>query len=216
MNEFEQVWRKRIKKNVTAISGIETADAVSMISDIDPVTYSRTLISSLKGMTIDEKIALIFSNSACHMPHNNLENVRKLYQETNDLEKTRQLLEDEFKVSIKKYKDLTDIQLNDIIQKGWGAAGLLMNDTIIATKIPSMFHQYFAETDEKKKKYYYCHCPRVRKELLEDSNLDSIYCNCGGGFYKDMWEFITGGDVTIDVIKNLFDGDDVCQFEIKI
>ena len=102
-----------------------------------------------------------------------------------------------------------------IIEKGWGLAGIKQDDTIIATKIPSKFHQYMDETDPLKKKYYYYHCPRIRENLLNGADLDSIYCNCGGGFYVDIWIYITGKKVSIKITKSLFDGDDVCQFVIS-
>lgn len=35
-------------------------------------------------------------------------------------------------------------------------------------------------------------------------------------FHQDIWEFITGQDVDIKVLKNLFDGDETCKFEITI
>ena len=150
------------------------------------------------------------------MPHDKLVGVKAVYQKTKSLKEAHKELLTQFKKDVKAYKKMSNEQVNDIIRKGWGAAGILQGNKIIATKIPSMFHEYLEEEDSVKKKYYYCHCPRVRKELLNDSDIDSIYCNCGGGFYKDMWEYITGKSIDIKIIKNLFDGDEVCQFEITI
>lgn len=216
MKTFESMWRQKIVTNTKLSTNHHIAEDIQTISVEDEVLYSKELISKLRQHTQDTTIAKIFCNSACHMPHNKLEEVKRVYQETQDIKRTRNALEDMFIVDIKQYKNLSDSQINDIISKGWGAAGLYKDGHIIATKIPSKFHEYFNETDQKMKKYYYCHCPRVRKELLNNSDLDSIYCNCGGGFYKDIWEYITGSEVSITVLKNLFDGDDVCQFRITI
>jgi len=153
--------------------------------------------------------------SACHLPHVKLRNAKDVYDRTGSIELTRDQLEIDFRKDIKFYKSLTDQQVEEIVQKGWGLAGIYDGGKIIATKIPSFFHEYFEETDEVTKKYYYCHCPRVRKELLNGKSLDSIYCYCGGGFYKDVWEYITGKDVNIKLLKSLFKEDDVCQFEIS-
>lgn len=215
MNHFENSWRKKIIINTKETCSSEVLSVVNSISINNPVKYTNKLIATLKNKTLEEKIKDIFIRSACHIPHEKLDNAKEIFMQTNSISKTRQLLEDEFKVDIKKYKNLSDDQVNMIIKNGWGLAGIQRFDKIIATKIPSMFHEYFTEEDKTKKKYYYCHCPRIRAELLQESSIDSIYCNCGGGFYVDIWEYITGRKVDITVLKNLFDGDDVCQFLIS-
>ena len=216
MNEFEKMWRDKIVKNTEIYGNDEILKKIIDLNELDEVAYSQILIKTLKENLLNDGIKSIFCKSACHIPHEKLENVRKVYNETKNIEKARIALEKMFIIDIKQHKNLNDKRLKDILVKRWGAAGLNIDGKIIATKIPSKFHEYFAESDNIKKKYYYCHCPRVRKELLNNSDLDSIYCNCGGGFYQDIWEYITGQDVDIKVLKNLFDGDETCQFEITI
>lgn len=215
MADFERMWRDKIKKN-TKLESLKLAQTIDKLDIEDPILYSKVLIKALKEEIIDEKIARIFCKSACHMPHSKLDTVKEIYNQTRSIKQAHKALLDMFKRDIKEYKKLSNEQVDDIINKGWGAAGILREDYILATKIPSMFHEYFDETDDIMKKYYYCHCPRVRKELLTTSDIDSIYCNCGGGFYQDIWEYITNREVLIDVVKNLFDGEDVCQFEIRV
>ncbi len=215
MNEFERMWRTKIQKN-THKHDQKAGKTIENIHVEDPVLYSKVLIKALKEEVADKDIATIFCKSACHMPHEKLEGVKQIYESTQSIELAHTALLEMFKTDIKEYKKMSDDQLEEVLSKGWGAAGILQDDIIIATKIPSQFHDYLNETDDLKRKYYYCHCPRVRKELLENSDLDSIYCNCGGGFYSDIWEYITGKEIDIEVVKNLFDGDDVCQFKIKI
>ncbi len=215
MDQFEEEWRSKIKKNISDLCEKTVIENISRIHDSDPVKYTRELVRSLKNLTLEEKIKQVFLRSACHIPHSKLERAKKVYERTNSISRTRQVLEEDFKVDIKEYKNITDEQVQMIINNGWGLAGTQKFNSIVVTKIPSMFHEYFEETDEFRKKFYYCHCPRVKKELLNHSNIDSIYCNCGGGFYKDIWEYITGNTVDITVLKNLFDGDDVCQFLIS-
>ncbi len=216
MNDFEKMWRGKIVKNTEIYGNTEILEEIIVIEEDDQVAYSQKLIKLLKKDLLEDNVKSIFCKSACHMPHDKLKSVKKVYEMTKDIEKTRIALEKMFIIDIKQYKTLSDVQLEDILSKGWGAAGLYVDGKIIATKIPSKFHEYFAEKDDLKKKFYYCHCPRVRKELLSNSDLDSIYCNCGGGFYQDIWEYITGKEVAIKVIKNLFDGDETCQFQITI
>ena len=216
MNDFEKQWRGKIIKNTKIYGNNKIEKMIIDLNEADEVTYSQQLIRKLRENLLEDKIKSIFCKSACHMPHENLEKARNTYKRTKNLAQTHKSLEETFKVDIKKYKNLNDSQVNDIVSKGFGAAGVIVDGKMIATKIPSSFHEYFAEKDNAKKKFYYCHCPRVRQELLNKSDIDSIYCNCGGGFYQDIWEYITGKEVNIKVLQNLFDGNDVCQFEITI
>ena len=215
MNKFENLWRTKIAHYTELTTNKQIKNEIKQISVEDSVCYSKVLIKNLRRLTTEDNIKNIFACSACNLPHIKLHEVKEVFDKTKSISKARVILEKLFKLDIKFYKNLTDEQVDDIIEKGWGLAGVCIQDKIIATKIPAMFHEYFNETDPVKKKYYYCHCPRVRKELLEKSNLDSIYCNCGGGFYKDIWEYITGKPVQIKVLKSLFDGFETCQFEIS-
>lgn len=215
MNEFDKLWRTKVAYYTEQITNNEIKNKIKRISDDDSVEYSRKLIKELRSLTNEKNIKNIFACSACNLPHVKLHEAKTIYDKTHSISEAREALEKSFKKDIKLYKNLTDNQVDEIISKGWGLAGIIQDNKIIATKIPSMFHEYFKETDPIKKKYYYCHCPRVRKELLKNSDLDSIYCNCGGGFYKDVWEYITSKPVEINILKNLFDGYDTCQFEIS-
>lgn len=216
MDDFEKIWRKRVEDNIRNENNPELSQIYENIQEKDPVNFSRSLISNLRENLSDSKIRNLFSNCACHMPKEKLIEVKKIYELSNSMEVARKELEVMFIKDIKLYKQLSDDHVEDIIKRGWGAAGKYHEGYIVATKIPSRFHEYFSESDPMKKAYNYCHCPRVRNELLNGRNLDSVYCNCGGGFYKGIWEYITGRTINVTVLKNLFDGDDVCQFKISI
>ncbi len=215
MNDFEKLWRTKIKHYTEQITDKSLKKKLELITEHDSVDYSRIVIKSLRANTSLENVKNIFACSACHLPHVKLVAAKQKYEATKSISEARKVLEETFKTDIKFYKNLSDEQVDDIIGRGWGLAGIYKDGTIIATKIPSMFHEYFNENDDLKKKYYYCHCPRVRKELLSGKDLDPIYCNCGGGFYKDVWEYITDKPVHIKVLQTLFDGHDTCQFEIS-
>lgn len=214
MERFENMWRNKILKHTEEVTTQEVKNTIKKIDVEDPILYTNELIHSLKSTTVDDKIKSIFCKSACHIPHEKLETAKLVYEKTNSIESARLALEEDFKQDIKAYKNLTDEQVSLILKRGWGLAGSMDNGSIIATKIPSKFHEYFLEEDSIKKKYYYCHCPRIRKAFTDQETIDSIYCNCGGGFYQDVWEYITGKEVHIELLKSLFEGHDVCQFKI--
>jgi hypothetical protein len=159
----------------------------------------------------------ILTACACQHPRENLQYLKQFYSETKDLHATHQKLQEYFRNFIQKHKNLSDEQVNDLITKGWGMAGIFNGQQIIATKIPKHFHEYFQESDPQKKRGLYCHCPRVCHALLsENTSISPTYCLCGAGFYQALWEEILGHPVTVRVLKSVLQGDDVCQIEINL
>ncbi len=215
MNEFEIMWRNRVNKNIRKLENVSVSEKYCTLSELDAIPFTNQLIDILTDEVGLDETRQLFQNCACHMPKENLETIKDIYQQTQSIEVAHKALLDRFRVDIKEYKKIDDEKVNQLINAGMGVAGIYQEDKIVVTKIPSLFHEYYSESDLIMKKYYYCHCPRVRKLLLDGTALDSIYCNCGGGFYKDIWEYITGDKVNIKVLKNLFDGDDVCSFMIS-
>ena len=90
----------------------------------------------------------------------------------------------------------------EIVSRGWGAAGVLQDGTIIATKIPKSDNllQYLREEDPVKKRQHYCHCPRIRAVLMTGATISPTYCYCGAGFYKGIWEEILQRFPVIEVV----------------
>jgi len=102
-------------------------------------------------------------------------------------------------------------------QEGLTEAGIREGNKVIITKIPYMTKQYLNETDERKKKYYYCHCPWVREGFLtDDQPVDPIFCNCSGGYYKNFWEAVLDQPVEVKVLESVLKGDTVCKFALQL
>ncbi|MFX0086100.1 MAG: DUF6144 family protein [Candidatus Hodarchaeota archaeon] len=96
-------------------------------------------------------------------------------------------------------------------------AGLREGNKVIITKVPYMTKQYLNETDERKKHYYYCHCPWVREALKEeDQPVNPIFCNCSGGYYKNYWEAILEQPVKVELLESVLMGDQVCKFALHL
>lgn len=216
MKNFEVMWRERVKSSLRKGQKDNVLNSLEKLECLDSIEYTKELVSLFKNDLSFAETRDVFCDSACHMPHEHLESSRKCYQETNSLDQAHYELQSMFRESIKRSKGLSEEEVEKIIEQGMGVAGMLNDSIIIATKIPSMYHDYYSATDPKLRKSFYCHCPRVRSLLEKNMDLDSVYCYCGGGFYKDIWDYITGKEVKIKVLKSLFDGDDVCQFEIEV
>ncbi|MBN2829914.1 MAG: hypothetical protein JXR56_06320, partial [Candidatus Cloacimonetes bacterium] len=146
-----------------------------------------------------------------------LEAIRLDYLKHHDLERVHARLHQNFLTLLESLNLPEEIEKR-ILDKRWGAAGQLNGTILTATKIPKSGYikEYFeAETSEEKRKIY-CHCPRIRESIGEDDRLYSLYCYCGAGFYKGIWEYILGRSVKVRVKESILDGDDHCSFEIDL
>lgn len=96
-------------------------------------------------------------------------------------------------------------------------SGVRRGKQIIIKKVPHMAKEYLSEKDERKKRYYYCHCPWV-KEAFKGSEkpLSPVFCNCSAGFYRAYWEIVFDQPVRVDVLESLLKGDSICKFAVHI
>lgn len=96
-------------------------------------------------------------------------------------------------------------------------AGIRKGNQVNITKIPYMTKHFLNETDEKKKMYYYCHCPWVREALIEeDQPIPPIFCHSSGGFYKNYWEAVLDQPVKVDLLESVIKGDKACKFTLYL
>jgi hypothetical protein len=79
-----------------------------------------------------------------------------------------------------------------------------------------MAKKYLHEKDEKKKRYYYCHCPWVREAILSDLKVSPNFCYCSAAFEKRVWDVIFDQPVKADVVESVLKGDPICKFAIHI
>ncbi len=95
-------------------------------------------------------------------------------------------------------------------------SGVRVGDVIYVTKIPYMAKKYLHEKDEKKRRYYYCHCSWVREAILSDLRISPNFCYCSAGFEKRPWDVIFDQPVKADIVETVLKGDPVCRFAIHI
>lgn len=216
-NPFEQQWLEKLKNGLANIGQAVLFNKINtLIQTDDQVEWNRQLMTSLSENLSEAEIQKVMCSCACRKPKDDLKHIRDEYERTHDLEHVHALLQGYFEKFIKSYKNLNDDQMNFLRESGWGLAGKLENNVIRSIKIPKEFHNYFNEKDEKKKRYYYCHCPRIRESIFEDKPIDGNYCYCGAGFYKDIWEYITQRDVKVRILESILKGDKYCKIAIYL
>jgi effector-binding domain-containing protein len=97
---------------------------------------------------------------------------------------------------------------------GWQEGSQREGRIIYAAKKPRDPQAYAKAQSEVERKQAYCFCPIVRSHL--DQGMPASFCYCGAGWYRRQWEGAIGAPVTIEVVKSLLKGDDVCQFAIYL
>jgi predicted hydrocarbon binding protein len=178
----------------------------------------------LGSLVTEEERKAIMTGCACQYPTSALQDIRAAYEESaGDIDLAHRLLQERFEAFLVESLALEDELVEEIVGRGWGLAGILQGDTIIATKIPKSGYlvEYMEETDPGRRRELYCHCPRIR-DVLQTSHpassgaLGETYCYCGAGFYKGIWEEILQAPVDVEVLESVLKGDDVCKIAIRV
>ena len=90
-------------------------------------------------------------------------------------------------------------------------------DYLIHTKIPFLAKDYLAETDERMKRYYACHCGWAREAIKTGENeVPSTFCYCSGGFTVKPWEIAFDQQLEYEMLESVLQGDSRCTFRIRI
>jgi predicted hydrocarbon binding protein len=224
--DFERAWLAKFSGGLDEIAGEEirrevmqgTENLSSDSSREEVIAWSREAIERLESLVDEEGQKSIMTGCACQYPESGLQDIRKEYEATQDIDVAHRMLQERFEAFLRDTLELGDELVAEVVGRGWGLAGIRQGDTIIATKIPKSGYlvQYMQETDSKKKRQYYCHCPRVRDALKTGVTISPTYCYCGAGFYKGIWEEILQEPVEVEVLESVLKGDQVCTIAIHL
>lgn len=95
--------------------------------------------------------------------------------------------------------------------------GVRVGNVLYEAKIPYMTREYLAATDERLKRYYYCHCPWVRESLKTgDVSISPTFCLCSAGFHKKSWEVIFEQPLQAEIVETVLKGDPWCKIAIHL
>ncbi len=182
------------------------------------IGWTKKAMERLESLADEDKRKTTMTGCACQYPKSALQEERKTYQETKDIDLVHQMLQEQLESFLKGTLELDEELIEEIIKRGWGLAGVKKGNTIIATKIPKSGYlvEYMKETDPEKRRQYYCHCPRVRDALKTHETISSTYCYCGAGFYKGIWEEILQKPVEVELLESVLKGDDVCKIALYL
>jgi hypothetical protein len=224
--DFEGVWQSKFSDALQEIVGENMRKEIMKgsqdLTDRSPndevVRWSQNAIEHLDQLVEENERIEIMTRCACHYSADELEPIRNEYQNNKDIDQAIAMLQSQFEAFLKNFLKLDNELIEEIVRKGWGSAGVRLDNRILATKIPksgSLF-EYMQEKDPKKKRALYCHCPRIRAILGSNETISSTYCYCGAGFYKDIWETILQEPVRVELLESVMTGGDVCQVAIHL
>ncbi|MEN8098515.1 MAG: hypothetical protein ABFQ89_05525 [Chloroflexota bacterium] len=223
---FEQAWLKKLSDSLDTAAGTDVrreimagSETLSDVTDRTTVIrWSREAMIKLEEMLDPETAQVVMTGCACQYPQSALENARQLYRDTGDLAQVHRQLQDQFESFLRNDLKLDESLLEQVVQRGWGLAGVLQKDRIIATKIPKsgFLKEYLEEVDPEKRREIYCHCPRIRDAIKLQEDLPAIYCYCGAGFYQGIWEYILDQPVKVELLASVLQGDDHCTVAIHL
>jgi hypothetical protein len=224
--DFERAWLSKLSCCLDEVTGQEVrrdvmagSEGLSDRSDRqDVIDWSVRAMDRLDSLVDEEARRRIMTGCACRYPASELEAIRRRYQETGDVGAAHQMLQVRFEDFLRDGLHLDDELVEDVVARGWGAAGVRTGRKIIATKIPKSGYlvEYLSETDPKRRRQLYCHCPRVRDVLHTPDSLSPTYCYCGAGYYQGIWEGILQQPVEVELLASVLKGDDVCTVAIRL
>jgi hypothetical protein len=224
--DFEKFWSHKfstsLKESVNEKQAqiiMDGSEFLSQDTEINKkIEWTKKAMENLDTLKNSDLKQEIMTKCGCQYPQNNLDPVIELYKKTHSVVGAHKMLQQIFQSFLKKELNLDPILIKEIKEKGWGLAGILKENTIIATKIPKSgnLKKYFREKDFKKKRALYCHCPRIRNVVKTSEIIPYLYCYCGAGFYKGIWERILGKQVRVEVLKSVLKGDNVCTIKVHL
>ena len=224
--DFERAWLAKFSSCLDEIAGEETRKEVmkgskglsSQSSRQEVINWSKAAMERLDSLVDEAKRRQIMTGCACQYPKASLQEIREAYATTKDIDLAHQMLQEQFEAFLKDSLQLDDELVEDIVNRGWGSAGVKEGNTIVATKIPKSGYliEYMRETDPQRRRQLYCHCPRTREVLATSETISPTYCYCGAGFYKGIWEEILQQPVEVEVLESVLQGDEVCRIAIYL
>lgn len=193
-------------ERVVGAAGKEAVMAGGAAVDIetnldDRFRWVKQTLERLDGLAAEGQKYDVLSSCAHVFPPEQVEKLRAVYEET-------------------RARTGDPLQAIDAViafmdrDPGWVEGTRREGRILYAAKKPRDPQAYDRASSQAEKNQAYCFCPIIRSRL--DQGMPISFCYCGSGWYRRQWEGATGKPVTIEVVKSILKGDEVCQFAIHL
>lgn len=224
MEDFDRYWRQTLSKQIESRAGAAARESIlpdhaghaQPDEELPVLDWTREVLDRMENTLDIQTCREVMLDCACQYPEKQLEPLRRIYECTGDLQQVHTALLEQFESFLRETLKLEEAMIADVVTRGWGSAGILERGHITAIKIPksAFLKDYLQEDDAEVRRAMYCHCPRVRDVVGAGKELPRLYCYCGAGFYKHMWETILQEPVQVEVLESVLSGGEVCKIAV--
>ena len=177
------------------------------------IEFSRDVIDRMER-TINDEVCKDALSCGLHKRRTRTDKLRREFKRVGDLDIFLATKQAEV---LQKYSEKGEDYQQFIKEHPDCEFGVREGDVISICKIPHQVEQYSKTSDEHQKRYHYCHCG-FAKESLKNENIDisPMFCYCGAGWYRQLWEGIFAQPVKVDVVESVLDKSNICRFVVHI
>jgi len=177
------------------------------------IEFSRDVIDRMER-TINDEVCKDALSCGLHKRRPRIDKHRRELKRVGDLDI---FLETKQAKVLQKYSEKGEDYQQFIKEHPDCEFGVRKGDVISICKIPHQVEQYSKTSDEQQKRYHYCHCG-FAKESLKNENIDisPMFCYCGAGWYRQLWEGIFAQPVKVEVVESVLDKNNICRFAVHI
>jgi effector-binding domain-containing protein len=203
-------WTERLAENLGRVLGEETKQVVLQGSDVlgiessvdDRFRWVKGMVERLDDLADEGQKYDILSSCAHVFPVGQIAKLKGIYEETKAKTKN----------SMQAVDAVLDFMASD---PGWSEERPLREGNVIySAKSPRDPKGYENAKDDLERRRAYCFCPLVRNHM--DQGIPTAFCYCGTGWYRQQWEGAISRPVTIEIVKSVLKGDEMCQFAIRL
>jgi hypothetical protein len=194
--------------------------------DIEKMGVTRKIVEKMEKVLDPSDCKKILADVAHGLPRDFRKGERDKFLKAGSVDEYLKQKRDNAIAELEKHRDEGSLFYNqyisdDVVEFVKNRPDVLSGErrknTIYHTKIPYMVQEYLEETDEKKKRYYACHCAWARESILDETvDVSSNFCHCSGGFTKMPWEAAFDQPLEYEMVKSVLKGDDECSFIIHL
>ncbi|MGD8462885.1 MAG: hypothetical protein PVI09_03375 [Anaerolineae bacterium] len=198
----------RLAGNLTRYAGdavsayvMQGSDEYANLSFFEKAAWFKAAMQRLEERVPDERTRHdILSGCADRFPPDRIQRLRARYQREGDIDALLAFMR-------------ADRTLGDL---SWYEAPIREGNIIHVTKDPVLPERYSAAATKEERRAAYCHCGVLREALARGLTMPGTYCDCGAGWYRQLWEGILERPVRVDVLRSVVQGDDRCSFAIHL
>lgn len=178
------------------------------------IAFSKEVVDRMEERIDEERCKEILSCGLHRRSKPAIEKLRKKFERIGDLDKFLEIKQAEV---LKKWSEKGEHYQDFARENPDCEFGVRRGNVIYVCKVPQQAKQYWETDDPERKRFHYCHCGWAKGSLkTDDVSISPIFCYCGAGWYRQVWEGIFNQQVKVDVVESVLGADLVCRFAVHI